>query len=215
MNITVKVEGIKEALEKFDPKVVGKAAVSTMNEVIKSTRTFASDIIRNERGFKILKSDFDKRVEMKPARMNDLTAVLTVHRISAKFGWRTGKDSFALTYFGAKEARRTSVGVTIKSRKGIKKQKRTGMGSGVTVQVLKGGTVARFPHAFIATMKSGHIGVFRRVEGKAATGKQKIAERKVITLATMFRGTLPKLREHALQKFKERFPGKLEWANRK
>ena len=215
MIIYVKVEGIKEALEKFDPKVVSKAAVSTLNEVVKSTRTLASDLVRNKRGFKILKSDFDKRVEIKPARMNDLTAVLTAHRISTSFGWRTGHDSFSLTYFGAKEARRTSKGVTIKSRKGVKTQKRTGMGSGVTVQVLKGGTVARFPHAFVATMKSGHIGVFRRVAGKASPGKQKIVEAKVISLVTMFRGTIPQLQAYALQKFKERFLSKLEWANRK
>ena len=215
MIIKVRVEGIKEALAKLDPKIVEKAAVSTLNEVIKSTRSMASDLIRNERGFNIKKSDFDSRVKMTLAKRGSAQAALSASRISAATGRGTGKDSFALTYFGAKEARRTSDGVIITSRRIAKKQKRTKLGSGVTVQVKKGGTVARYPRAFIQVMKSGHIGVFRRVEGKAKTGKDKIAEIKVITLATMFRGTFPRLAEHAREQFAKRFPSKLEWAKRK
>ena len=215
MIINVKVEGIKEALTKFDPKVVERAAVSTLNEVIKSTRSLASDLVRNERGWNIKKSDFDSRVKMKLAKRNDAQAALSASRISAATGRGTGKDSFALTYFGAKQVQRTSSGVIISTSKLAKKQKRSKLGSGVTVNVKKGGTAARFPRAFLATMKSGHTGVFRRVEGKASTGRNKIAEIKVVTLATMFRGTFPQLAQHAREQFAKRFPSKLEWAKRK
>lgn len=216
MQITVKVEGVEEALEKFNARTVERAMISTLNETVKSTLTLASKLIRNERGFKILKSDFDKRVKIDLARRGSYKAALTASRISASTGRFTGNDSFALPYFGAKEAQRFSGGVRIKSRKGVKIQKRTGMGSGVSVQVLRGGRTARFPKAFIATMKSGHIGVFRRIEAQSLkTHKTMIREIKVVTLATMFRGTLPRLAEYAQNKFKERFAGKLDWVKNK
>jgi hypothetical protein len=44
-----------------------------------------------------------------------------------------------------------------------------GKGRGVTAR-LRGGATTRYPHAFIATMRSGHTGVFQRMGGKRRGG---------------------------------------------
>jgi len=213
MLVKVRIEGIEQIIKKFYSPKVKQAIQSALNETALSTKTLASDLIRNECGFKIKKSDLDKRLELRLARGYNFTAILSAKRISAFSGMRTGHDSFSLTYFGAKEARRFSGGVHIKSRKGIKTQKRTRLGSGVTVQVLKGGRTARFPRAFIAKMESGHIGVFRRIEGSKMKSKDKaqIREVKVITVASMFSKTLNKLKQHATEYFAKIFQSKLNW----
>lgn len=211
MNFHIKIEGVKEAFEKFSPKVVEKATISTLNEVAKSAKTLASTLVRKERGWKISKQDFDDKIKFIAAKRSDTRAILSISRFAG-----SKKASFALPYFGAKEILKYKAGgVRITTRKLAKKQKRTKSGSGVTVQVKRGGREARFPHGFIAVMKSGHIGAFRRIEGKARTGRQKIREIKVITAAEMFAGTINQLKIHASEQFKKRFPSKLEWANRK
>lgn len=54
---------------------------------------------------------------------------------------------------------------------------------GVTYKILKGGGRDRLTHAFIATMKSGHRGVFERI-GKT---RLKIRERKFITMPSAWK----------------------------
>lgn len=210
MQINIKVQGVEQALKKFDVKKVERAVFSTLNETIKSTKSEASRTIRKERGFKIRKEDLDQRIELTPARIGIARAIITVSKYVAG-----KKASFSLPYFGAQEARRYSGGVIVKSKKNLdKRQKRSKLGGGVTVQVIRGGKIARFPHAFIAKMKSGHVGVFRNVsetEGLASTGKDKIREIKVITVADMFRGITTKLKNHAQEYFQKRFKSKLDW----
>ena len=53
---------------------------------------------------------------------------------------------------------------------------------GVTYKILKAGGRVRLPHAFIATMKSGHIGVFERRTDKSLP----IAERKFISMPSVW-----------------------------
>lgn len=210
MQVTVRIKGLERVRKLLDPKKVDRATVSTLNRVIRSTKTKASTLIRKEKGWKIKKRDFDKRIEIKKARRGDLEAVLSVRRISAATGRRTGKESFALTYFGAKEIRKTASGVLLRQRgrQGLitKKQKRSKRAGGVTVQVLRGGRVAHYPRAFIARMKSGHVGVFRHV---TVNGRQKIREIRTISVATMFRGTLPALQAHARERWRKEFPAQL------
>lgn len=54
---------------------------------------------------------------------------------------------------------------------------------GVTYKILKSGGRDRLPHTFIATMRSGHRGVFERL-GKA---RLKIRERKFITMPSVWK----------------------------
>lgn len=53
---------------------------------------------------------------------------------------------------------------------------------GVTYKILKSGGRIRLPHAFIATMKSGHTGVFERKGDK----RLPISERKFITMPSVW-----------------------------
>lgn len=199
MQYYVKIVGVEEALKKFSAQKVARVVQSSLNETVKSTMSKASDLIRNEKGWRIKKEDFDRNVRLKLAQMNDLIATLTVVRVSAKTGKATGKTSFPLTYFGAKMGGSTWSATGRRARR-----------AGVTVQVKRGGTTARFPRAFIATMKSGHRGVFRNIGGKASTGRDRIREIKVVTIAHMFRGTIKPLKIHARDYFAKRFKSKIK-----
>lgn len=198
--MTLRLEGLDRLKRRLDPKKVERAAVSAINRAAKSTLSEASNIIRNEKGWKIPKRDLDPRFSIKQARKGELQAVLTPRTTK-------GKASIALTYFGAKEVRRTKAGVLTKQRSkegGLvaKRQKRTKAPGGVTVQVLKGGKKAHYPKAFIARMRSGHVGVFRRTSELDDKGRPKIAEVKVITVKTMFRGIHKQLLEHARKRWR-------------
>lgn len=164
--VSVKIDGLKEAMAMFDPKKVERAAASALKKVAQQARTEASSTIRER--FNIKKADVDKKIEVKQVNRNSLTATLLI----------TGRG-ISLTYFGAKERR----GPKVISRKGIKILKRQPKGTqGVQVTIMKDGKVTTLPHAFIATMKSGHIGVFIR-KGK---GRTPIIEKALVSIPTLF-----------------------------
>lgn len=184
--VSVKVEGLKEALAMFDPKKVKKAAASALKKVAQQARTEASSAIRER--FNIKKGDVDKKIEVKEGRQdrNNLTATLYI----------TGKG-ISLTYFGAKERR----GPKVISRKGIKVLKRQPKGAqGVQVKIMKDGKITTLPHAFIATMKSGHVGVFIR-KGK---GRTPIIEKRLVSIPTLFKQKT--VMERVEQRINEQWP---------
>lgn len=210
MAMTVKLEGLDRLKRRLSSraKEIEAAAVSAINRTAKSTRTEASNLIRNEKGWKIKKADLDKRLSIKQARKGDLQAVLTPQATK-------GKGSIALPYFGAKEVKRTSAGVitTSRSKHGglvAKRQKRSKATGGIAVQVRKGGKKAHYPKAFIAQMKSGHIGVYRRTGFTTSNNRPQIAEVKTISVWTMFRGIHQRLLEHARKRWRVEIAAQLK-----
>jgi hypothetical protein len=208
LKLDIKIEGLDKVKKLLDPKKVDKAVVSTLNEVAKSTKTEAWRRIGSAKfggKWKIKQKDLNKRLKIKKARRGDMVAVLTARRIS-------GRDSIPLPYFGAKEIRKLTAGAitTYRSKHGglaAKRQKRTKAPAGVSVQVQRGGKVARYPGAFIARMKSGHIGVFRSVKDG---NRWRIREVKTVSVVSMFAGVTDELIKHARGKWNKRFPSKLE-----
>lgn len=211
MGVSFELEGLERALNLLDPNKVEAAATDSINRVAASTKAKASHIIRNDEGWKIKKRDLDKRLAYTKARKGHLEAVLYPRRVSGKTGRLTGKESFPLTYFGAQEVRKSANQVLMRKRgkEGLvtKRQKRTKLPGGVRVKTQRGENYARYPKAFIARMKSGHVGVFRNVEGGKWGGK--IREIRTVGVTTMFANIEPRLEEHAIKRWRKEFPAKL------
>lgn len=166
--VNVKVKGLKEAMAMFDPKKVKKAAASALKKVAQQARTEASSVIREK--YDIKKSDLDKKIEVRAPRYGseELVAYVTI----------SSKRGISLIYFSAKNIK----GNKVTTRKVSKVLKRAPGTQGVFVRILKDGKVAHLPKSFIATMKSGHIGVFVRKRGSG-----KILERSLVTESTLFK----------------------------
>jgi len=168
--ISVKLEGLKEVLAALDPKRATKAASMALNDAARAGRAEAGREIRRKFNIKADKLNSELR-NVRFASADSLTAM-----IQAK-----GKP-ISLTYFGAKEVRDIKGrGVLVQTRKSGRMMKRSRSARGVSVQITKGKTTS-LPKSFIATTKSGHIGVFRRI-GKS---RLPIVDMATITIATMF-----------------------------
>jgi hypothetical protein len=187
--VTVKMIGLKEALESMNPAKVTQAASLSLNDAARSGRTEGGREIRARWNVQASKVNAElKNVQF--SRRDDLSAI-----IQAK-----GR-SISLTYFGAKEVRDTKNGVLTQDRRKGKLSSRSSAARGVTVQILRGQTT-RLPKSFINALKSGYIGVFRRV-----AGSRKIVDMSTITIASMFQQERVQERtiSAAVAKWKERF----------
>jgi len=166
--ITVKLEGLDTMLALLDPRQYRDAASNAMGKLAAQAKTEASRVIRDK--YNIKKSDLDPKINIERAGSDNLVAVLRA----------TGRP-IDLTYFGAKQLTAQNQVITRKVGRQLKRASK--MGQGVTVQILKHGPPTYLPHAFIATMPNGKIGVFTR------TGKGKtIMNKAMVTVATMFGG---------------------------
>lgn len=174
--VRVQLIGKKEALDIWSDKPVNAAMRSTLVRVAKSAVTTASAEMRNI--YTIKKSDLDPRMNLTMQGTDQ--AMITI----------SGKG-ISLSYFNA---RQFSINKTItRSRKGgsasisTKTRKKSHAFQGVEVEVIKG-KITQLKSAFMAQMKSGHIGIMHRwANGKLMKGKKKaaIGEKGVVSLAMM------------------------------
>ena len=149
--ISIKMTGIKEAMNSLDPKKVTTAARMAINEAARQTRTEASGAIREK--FNLPSTRVNKELKnLKMATGADLTAVIQAE----------GRP-IGLVNYGATWVR----GTRVTTGKMSKTTKRAGKNQGVTVKILKG-PVTRLPSAFIArgmrgkTLGAGALQVFQR-----------------------------------------------------
>ena len=203
MNITVKVEGIKEALEKFSPKKVARAAAAVLDRVAKSGRTEASEQIRQI--WDIKKSDLDRKITIQGAWVNKLSATLIV----------SGKP-INLLYFNARQiAGSKSIRLKRKGRISAEAQLikgRAGRGySGVTSQIQRSHKTV-LPKAFISRATKGGIPLvlIRSSKAHSRSGrKEGLIAVKVITEASIFKQG--RVMEKVIAKIKTQF--NKEWDN--
>lgn len=174
MQIEIEVKGVKEALDKFDPKKVRKAAQFCLNRAIKSGKTAASSLIREK--WNIKKSDLDRKITIKGAVMSNLSAYLTVRG-----------EPISLMHFGAVQFGKSfysSYGRRLVNRR-IKSDgkmlKRDSKQLGVKVQIIKGKNIL-LKNSWIGQGKGGTVLVFQR-KGKA---RKPFIAKKVYTEASMF-----------------------------
>ena len=180
----IQLEGYDEMMKLLDPKIVEKAAGWALAKAVKSGRTVAADRIYSR--YNIKKRDINRAVKAVFAPRNKGTA-----EIIAK-----GRP-MSLTYFGAKwiRNRNASAGgsISMTRKKTTLRKRRTGR-SGVYAQIMRGGDVTHKQHAFIVAVSTKrsdvhHTGVFERIPGSRMASnpkKEKIVERKLVTMASMF-----------------------------
>lgn len=179
MNAEIKLEGYGRMLRLVDPKTVNTAARRALGTAVRDGRATAADAIYKK--WNIKKPDLNRAVKAVKVRRESGGFVASVY---AK-----GRP-MSLTYFGAKWFRPRSV--TTRQKTTLRKR-RTGK-RGVYAQIMRGGEVTHKPNAFIAAVKTKrsdihHIGVFERIKGSHMASnpdKEKIVERKLITMASMF-----------------------------
>ncbi len=140
MEIKVQLDGVKEALELFSPRLVKAAMKSTMVKLASGTRTRIDQKIRE--GYNIKRSDLMKAIRIKPVT-NPMEAELIIQD-------EDPKRPPGIFKFGGRAAVQTPEGTWIEVRKG----------KGVRV----------ISQAFIANMPSGHKGVFIRLRGGKGKG---------------------------------------------
>lgn len=193
-----KLEGFKEAMEMLDPKKAQQAASSAMNKMLNQTRT--AGVKKVTETYNIKRSDITAtgtgkaRLSVKRATWSNMTATLYI----------TGRP-ISLSYFGAKQVVgatvRARLGSAIKQGKVSKRMKNAGpLPQGVMVELIRGRKTF-MPHAFLATMKNGHIGVFTR-HGKA---RLPILEKSMVSVPSMF-SSRP-IKEEIQRVISEKWPG--------
>jgi hypothetical protein len=172
--IRVELIGKKEAIDIWGNKPVNAAMRATLQRVAKTAMSTASQEIRLV--YNIKKGDLDK-----------------------KMSTQSGHDSVLITFSGRGislsyfNARQFTVNKTITRGKkdgkvGLvtKTRSKAHAFQGVEVEVFRG-RKTQLRSAFMAQMKSGHIGVMHRWSGKFMKGKKKaaIGEKAVVSIATM------------------------------
>lgn len=204
--ITIRLEGIEEALAKFDPKVVRSAARAAIDRATASGKVAASEEIRNV--WNVKKADLDPRIKITPPRVDNLTGYISI-----------GGKGMSLSYFGARQIMggtvRSRVGKNIKSGKVTRGMLKSGpIPQGVMVEILKGKGTMLLRNAFLAKVaapKSGnsHIGVFRRGTKK----RLPIYEKSVISIATMANRpeVMDRIRSRISERWMKEFPHQLDY----
>jgi hypothetical protein len=175
--IRVQLIGREAAIDIWGKKPVNAAMRSTLARVAKTAMSTASAEIR--RVYNIKKADLDKKMSTQAVP----DAVLIT--ISGR--------GISLSYFNARQfvvnktITRGKKGADGKATLTTKRRGKPHAFQGVEVEVLKG-QKTQLRSAFMARMKSGHIGVMHRWSGgKMMKGKNKaaIGEKSVVSLATM------------------------------
>lgn len=171
--ISVRFEGLDEYMALLQPDIYRNALRSTLNQLGARGKTLATTKIREEYNVKL--ADLNKKMRVIPATNANMRAIIQAE----------GRP-IPLLYFNAKQMTAQNRMITRTTGRQMKRAGR--LGQGVTVQIRKGESV-NLPHAFIATMGSGHMGVFMR----AGKSRLKIREKAFVTVPTVFVGkaTLP------------------------
>ena len=144
MEYVINPIGLEKAKRLLEPKIVDKAVVRTINDVAKIGRTAAIKEITSVYNLptKRIKEDIPPITRWQRATKNNHIATIIVHG-EFRGQWPSWKE------FKAKKLKR-----------------------GVSVKILKKKGTKKYPHAFQATMPSGHTGFFVRYGPKLPSTRQ-------------------------------------------
>jgi hypothetical protein len=205
MEVRIKLEGVEQALKRYNHRQVLKAVNFALRRAVKSGKTAASDEIRNTLGFNIMKSDLDRKITI---TTRPLEGEITV----------AGKP-IILSYFKPEQIE-SGIRKRIIKRRGRKatafeiKQSKTKLtGSGVYIEIVKGrrtllrgGKITRMgikvAGVFIGRGKGGTPLVFGRI-----AKSRKLIAMKVYSEHFMFKKTLNRVAKRVVEQWEK------EWAN--
>ncbi len=201
MNINIQVKGVKEALEKINPKTVRNATIRALDRAAASGKTEASKQIRQE--YEIKKVDLDKHLKVERVYRNTSAAWLfaSISAVSSFFKSRIPLIQFKVKQSGTKIVR--TKGHSTSLTKGTRSRI-----APVQVQIRKGVGWKIIKGAFVTQMKSGHIGVFQRKGGK----RLPIKELTSIGVPLMFgnKRVLDKTKNRVIEQFDKNFTHELD-----
>lgn len=152
---TFEISALKARLESFDPYRRAVAMARGLSKVAKQGATVAKTNIAKE--YNVKAAVVADRLNVK-SNSNGLQATISA---TPKRVGSSGKSRIPLIDFGATQSKK----------------------NGVKFKIRRNGSAARMRHAFIATMPSGHRGVYQRVRGS-----RKIVEVMGIDVPVMFAG---------------------------
>lgn len=152
---TFEVSALRARLESFDPLRRAVAMARGLSKVAKQGATVAKTNIAKE--YNVKAAVVADRLNVKSSS-NGLHATISA---KPKRVGSSGKSRIPLIDFGATQSKK----------------------NGVKFKIRRNGSAARMRHAFIATMPSGHRGVYQRVRGS-----RKIVEVMGIDVPVMFAG---------------------------
>jgi Prophage minor tail protein Z (GPZ) len=189
--------GIREAFNVYPEGIVKKAARSALNKVGPSARQTAMDQIRKI--WSIPEAVLRERMGYVLSRIDNLEVVITF-----------SGESIPLIYFNVQQFR--GVNVTKLTKKGAFKTSRSRLVgprfNGVQLSIIKGEN-SYLPHAFLARMESGHVGVFVRKGRK----RYPIRHKAVISAASMLEQE--RVQQPTIERIEDRlmivFPHELEF----
>jgi len=151
--VRIELNGLKQLQKKLDPNLLTAAYVRALNSTSTSAVAALSTAVTGR--YTILVKDFKSTIRKKKATYADPVAVIDIT-----------SSPIPLAKFRAKKVR-------------VRRKGRTYWGA--SAKVLKKERARRYKGAFMATMKSGHTGVFVR-KGSA---RLPILEKRVISPTTM------------------------------
>ena len=161
------VQGFKEALDAACEETIQdvRAAIrSTLNKVVKSTKSLTSTEIRKV--YNVPKAILDQRLELFTAKISQLEAELVI-----------GGKSVSLSYFNARQFS----GASVITRAKTATRKRASKFQGVEVEVQRGKRT-QLKSAFMQRFKSGHLGILTRT----SKSRYPVLVKSAVSLATMF-----------------------------
>lgn len=205
MELKIELKGVKEALATLDPRIVKTATVRALNKSAASGKTAASKEIRAS--YTISKTDLDKNIAVrKVTQRSDIFESQIVASSSLP------KSRIPLINFKAKQAGTTLMSVKGK-RLGLMWNKKRGTKEGAQVLIKKAAGWKTIKGAFIAKMKSGHIGVFQRKD----KARKPIKELTSIDVPLMFsaRDVIETVKRRIQEQWDKTFKHELDYERKK
>jgi len=198
-DVSIKINGIKEALEMFDPNKVVAAASSAINKTAAQTKTFASKEIRSE--FNVQAGRVNQFLKVSARSCANLQAIIEGRGLG-----------MALSYFGPRQS-----GVQVSKKKGFRYTRKAQASGGlkrggtVTAEIRRGNRkeIKGEPKPFLTILKSGHIAVMQRTSDKRLPLKQLLGP----GIGGLFGSRLfmPRITTFVNEKFAPIFQHELEW----
>lgn len=193
--LSIKLEGsATQKLTDLERKIMPKAVRASINRTVITLQKEIDVIVRKEQNINLKSKDVKARVSVSKARGNkteDIRGQVAIHQ-----------KPIPLIYF---MSNRGSFGRGIKTNKKSGKVKR----QTVKVRVKKGGSAKTVRGAFIASMRSGHTGLYRRQGQKRLPVKELFSTsvRDVFRSAT----TIARLQRTARERYVREFSHQLRY----
>lgn len=168
LDYTVSISGVDEAIAflKATPTAVVQAATRTVNNLAKQGITAAADAITKDYNIKPKEVKLSMSVVKASKTASEITAAIHVH----------GKGIPLYAFHGLPKKPATQKGIKVAARKPT------------TAQIMRKDSRTTYPHHFVATMSTGHTGIYVRTgrRNRVSGRLNAIVEAYAFSIVTIF-----------------------------